>query len=510
MIMPLETESKPFLSMAEKYDQARTPYFDALKNYIDSGVTTFHVPGHHQGNGADPHFRDFVKKYGLAADVSQVMGLDDVHQPSSVIEDAQDLAARAYGADYTYFLINGSSSGNLAMIMSAVNPGEKLILPRNVHRSATGALILSGALPVYLEPEYDPDMQVDHTVTPETLERALEENPDAKAVFILSPTYYGAACDIKRMVDIVHSHGKPALVDEAWGPHFNFHPDLPQPAVSAGADLVVNSTHKLMGSMAQASMLHLKGDRIDRGRLQSSIRQFLSTSPSCLLLASLDAARRNMAVHGRHLLDKALELAEYVRKGLREIDGVRAFGYEIVGKPGVHALDGTRLTVTAKELDLTGYDIELILRTRYNLQFEMSELFNCVALITVGNTMEEMDKIVAAFREVKTWSREHRSLSKIRLFYKRKNLPMQLPDWPRQVMTPREAFVAPFETVPIRESRGRICAEMLTPYPPGIPILRHGEEITEEIIDHLLLEMEAGVHIQGPMDPELNTIRVVK
>ncbi len=508
MIMPLNLDETDASSSA--HDQSRTPYFDALEKYIDSGVTTFHVPGHQQGKGALPRFRDFVKKYGLASDVSQVMGLDDIHQPMSVVEEAQSLAAEAYGADRTFFLINGSSSGNLAMIMAAVNPGEKILLPRNVHRSATGALILSGACPVYMEPEYDYEMQVDHTVTPETLEKTLKEHPDTRAVFILSPTYYGAACDIHKMVDIAHSHGKPILVDEAWGPHFPFHPQLPQSALSAGADLVVNSTHKLTGSMAQASMIHVKGDRIDVGRLQSAIRLFLSTSPSCLLVASLDAARMNMAVHGRELLDRTLQLAENARQELNRIPGIHAYGYELVGRPGVHGFDGTKLTVTARELDLTGYEVEAILRKRYNIQFEMSDLFNCLALITIGNHKDDVNRIIQAFREIDSWPREDHSLSRIRLFYKRKNRPMELPDWSRQLMTPRDAYVADFETIALEKAQGRICSEMITPYPPGIPILRPGDEITREIIDYIRVEMDAGVHIQGAIDPSLEFIRVVK
>jgi arginine decarboxylase len=492
------------------FEQSRTPYFDALESYIESGVTTFHVPGHRMGQGAHPRFREFLEEHGLAADVSQVLGLDDIHQPYSVVEEAQKLAALAYGVDNTYFLINGSSSGNHAMILSVLNPGDKIILPRNVHKSTTGAMILSGAIPIYMDPEYDYEMQVDHTITPETLEKKLQEHPDAKAVFILSPTYYGASCDVAEMVKIAHKYDKPILVDEAWGPHFHFSSRLPASATAAGADLVVNSTHKLIGSMTQASMLHFQGNRIDRGRLESVIRLFLSTSPSCLLVASLDMARMNMAINGEKLLSNALDRAEYARRELNKIPGIRAYGYELVGRPGVHGFDGTKLTVTAHDLDFTGYEIEEILRTRYNLQFELSDLFNCLALITIGNDIEDVEKIISAFNEINTWERTATGFAKVKLFYKRKEKPLELPDWPRQLMTPREAFIAPFETIPLKEAAGRICGELITPYPPGIPILRPGDEITPDIIDHVIVEIDAGVHIQGPVDPDLNTIRVVK
>lgn len=347
-------------------------------------------------------------------------------------------------------------------------------------------------------------------MTPDTLEKTLQENPDVKAVYILSPTYYGAACDIRRMVEIAHSYDKPILIDEAWGPHFHFHPDLPTSATEAGADLCINSTHKLAGSMCQASMIHVKGNRVDVGRLESVIRLFLSTSPSCLMVASLDMARMNLATRGREMLTQTLELAEWARREINKIPGLTTYGYEMVGRPGVHQFDGTKLTISARDLGYTGYEIEQIFRKQYNIQLEMSELFNVLALITIGHSREDVEKIINACRDVKNWNREHVMLSKIQLFYQRKDRPLELPDWPRQLMTPREAFVAEFETVPLKESAGRICNEMITPYPPGIPILRPGDEITENIVDYVTLEMEAGVHIQGPYDPTLKTIRVVK
>lgn len=506
MILPITDTGQEAVPM----NQLQTPYFDALERYIDSGVTTFHVPGHQQGKGAHIKFRDFVKKYGLEADVSQVLGLDDIHQPDSVVKQAQELAAEAYNADKTYFLINGSSSGNQAMILSMLNPGDKILLPRNVHRSTTGALILSGAFPVYINPEYDYEMQVDHTVTPKVLEDSLKENPDVKAVYILSPTYYGAACDIKKMVDIAHRYDKPIMVDEAWGPHFHFHPDLPTAATDAGADICINSTHKLTGSMCQASMLHVKGSRVDIGRLEAVIRLFLSTSPSCLLVASLDVARMNLACHGYELLDKTLKIAKEVRQKINAVKGLRTYGYDLLGRPGVEQFDGTKLTITAQELGYTGYELEQIFRKQYNLQLEMSDLFNVLALLTIAHSYEDAMKIVNVCSDIENWDREHVTLSNIKLFYKRKERPLEQPDWPLLRMTPREAFIAPYETVSLKESAGRICSEMITPYPPGIPILRPGDEITEDIVDHIIIEMDAGVHIQGPFDPSLNTIRVVK
>jgi arginine/lysine/ornithine decarboxylase len=490
-------------------EQHTTPYFDALLRYVTDGTLTFHVPGHQQGKGAPARFRDFIRDHALAADVTQVLGLDDIHRPETVCKRAQELAADAYGADHTYFLINGSSSGNQAMILAALRPDDVVIVPRNAHRSTIGSLILSGARPVFVYPEYDRDMVVDHTVTPEAMRRALDQHPEARAIFFVSPTYYGYTADVFALVELAHSRGVAVLADEAWGPHLVFHPDLPPSAIEAGADLTVNSTHKLLSGMSQASMLHLCGDRIDRGRLEAVLKLFLSTSPSCLLVASLDVARHQMVTEGQRILGKAMALAHYARQEISRVPGLRCFGADIVGRPGAFGWDPTRLVVTARDLGLTGYEVERFLRYEHNIQVEMSELFNVVALITAGHTEEHVERLIAAFRALPHHPRQFDLSERLARFAAQRGRAFELPDFPEQRLTLREAFDAPFKTLRLEEAAGQICAETITPYPPGIPVLCPGEVITQEIVDYLNMELAAGAHIQGPFDPTLQTVRVV-
>ena len=492
-------------------DQSRTPYFDVLLDYVDSGVIPFHTPGHMQGKGMDRALREFLGDNVLAIDLTQIRGLDDLLQPSEAIDEAQRLAAEAYGADHSFFLINGSTSGNQIMMMAAVNPGEQIALPRNSHKSAMGGLIMSGAFPVWMRPEVDESLHLDHTVTPETVRRTLEEHPAIKAVYIVSPTYYGVAADLEGIARVTHSYGLPLLVDEAWGPHFHFHPSLPIDALAAGADLAVNSTHKMLGSLSQTAMLHQKGNRIDIGRLKAVVKLFLSTSPNLVLIASLDVARRQMALEGHALLSRTIELAEDTRRRLNAIEGVQCFGSEEIGKPGVFALDPTKITITVKALGYTGYEAEEILRRRYNVQCELADLFNCLALFTIGTTQEAADRLVYGVKELAREDRPIDVFSPSGVLERRlKTGTYALPKIPPIRMNPREAFLAPAELVSFKGSAGRICAEVITPYPPGIPVISPGEEITPEVVDYLDLEKKAGVRMQGPYDSELRRIRVVR
>jgi arginine/lysine/ornithine decarboxylase len=492
-------------------DQTRTPYFDVLLDYVDSGVIPFHTPGHMQGHGMDAAFREFVGGNVLAIDLTQIRGLDDLLQPSEAIADAQRLAAEAYDADNSFFLINGSTSGNQIMMMAAANPGDEVALPRNAHKSALGGLIMSGVRPVYMQPEVDEALHMDHTVTPEIVRRTLAEHPGVRAVYVVSPTYYGVAADLEGIARVAHAHGVPLLVDEAWGPHFHFHPDLPIDALEAGADLCINSTHKMLGSMSQTAMLHHKGPRVPIDRLKAIVKLFLSTSPNLVLVASLDVARRQMAIDGRALLSRTIDLANDVRGRLNAIPGVYCFGEELRGRPGVFALDPTKITVTVKELGYTGYEAEEILRRRYNVQCELADLFNCLALFTIGTTSEAADRFVYGVSELAREDRPIDVFSPSGVLERRlKTGTYALPKMPPVRMSPREAFLAPTEFVRFKASAGRICAEVITPYPPGIPVLSPGEEITPEIVDYLDLELDAGVRMQGPYDSELRTIRVVR
>jgi arginine decarboxylase len=492
-------------------DQSKTPYFTALLEYVDSGVLPFHTPGHMQGRGADLAWREFVGDNILAIDLTPMPGIDDLLQPTESVKEAQELAAEAYGADHSFFLINGSTSGNQCMMMTALNPGEKIAVPRNSHKSMLGGLVMSGAHPIYMQPAVDQEMHMDNSVTPETVARTIQEHPDLKAVYIVSPTYYGVAADLASIERIAHDAGKLLLVDEAWGPHFKFHPALPLSATEAGVDLCINSTHKMLAAFSQCAMLHQIGDRVRLDRLKSVLKMFLSTSPNLPMLASLDVARMQMAVHGSALLSRTIELAQETRKRLNQIEGIYSFGEEIQGREGVFDLDPTKITVRVTGLGYTGYEASAILRRRYNIQVELADLFNVVALFTIGTTPDAAERFIYAFQEL---AREDRPLDMYSpsgvLEQRLKRGTYKMPKIPPMRMLPREAFLADTEFVEFRDSAGRICAETISPYPPGIPVISPGEEITAELIDYLRLELKAGVRIQGPYDDELRKVRVVQ
>lgn len=492
-------------------DQSKAPYFQALLEYVDSGVIPFHTPGHKQGIGMDRAFREFVGDNICAIDLTPMPGIDDLLQPTESLLEAQQLAAEAYGADRSYFLINGSTSGNQCMMMTAVNPGEKIAVPRNSHKSMLGGLVMSGAEPVYMQPVVDEALHMDHCVTPETVARTIAEHPDLKAVYIVSPTYYGVAADLESIVKIAHGAGKLLLVDEAWGPHFHFHPALPISATAAGADLCINSTHKMLSAFSQCAMLHQTGPRVRVDRLEAVLKMFLSTSPNLPMVASLDVARRQMAVEGAALLSKTIALAEETRRRLNAIDRVYCFGEELQGQPGVFDLDPTKVTITVKDLGYTGYEASEILRRRYNVQVELADLFNVVALFTIGTSDSAADRLVEGVTELAREDRPIDIFSPSGILERRlKTGTYKLPKIPSMRMLPREAFLAQTEFVKFKNSKGRICAETISPYPPGIPVISPGEEITDEIIDYLSLELKAGVRMQGPFDKELKKIRVVK
>jgi len=491
-------------------DQSRTPYFQALLEYVDSGVIPFHTPGHKQGIGMDRAFREFVGDNICAIDLTPMPGIDDLLQPTEALLEAQQLAAQAYGADRSYFLINGSTSGNQCMMMTALNPGEKIAVPRNSHKSMLGGLVMSGAQPVYMQPVVDEALHMDHCVTPETVAQTLRDHPDVKAVYVVTPTYYGVAADLESIVRIVHDAGKLVLVDEAWGPHFHFHPSLPMSATAAGADLCINSTHKMLSAFSQCAMLHQIGPRVRLDRLEAVLKMFLSTSPNLPMVASLDVARKQMAVDGTALLSQTIALAEQTRERLNAIDRVYCFGEELQGRPGVFDLDPTKVTITVKDLGYTGYEASEILRRRYNVQVELADLFNVVALFTIGTSQAAADRLVEGVSELAREDRPIDIFSPSGILQRRlKTGTYKLPRIPPMRMLPRDAFLAESEKVKFKHSKGRICAETISPYPPGIPVISPGEEITDEIVDYLTLELKAGVRMQGPFDRELKTIRVV-
>ncbi len=492
-------------------DQSQAPYFQALLDYVDAGVVPFHTPGHKQGIGMDLSFREFIGDNICSIDLTPMPGIDDLLQPTEAIAQAQALAAEAYGADRSYFLINGSTSGNQCMMMAALDPGAKLAVPRNAHKSMLGGLIMSGVEPVYMQPVVDEALHMDHCVTPLTVARTLQEHPDVDAVYIVSPTYYGVAADLASIFRIAHDAGKMVLVDEAWGPHFHFHPALPLSATAAGADLTINSTHKMLSAFSQCAMLHQIGSRVRVDRLEAVLKIFLSTSPNLPMVASLDVARRQMATQGSELLSNAIAFAQEARQRLNAIEGIYCFGEELKGNPGVFDFDPTKVTVTVKDLGYTGYEASEILRRRYNVQVELADLFNIVALFTIGTSRAAVERFVTGVSELAREERPVDLFSPSGILKRRlRTGSYRLPKIPPMRMLPREAFLSSTESVRFKGSKGRICAETISPYPPGIPVIAPGEEITDEIIDYLQLEIKAGVRMQGPYDRNLRTVRVVK
>ena len=484
-----------------KLNQSETPLFDALLEYVDRDTVPFHVPGHKKGVGMEEDFKKFIGENPFKIDVTVFKLVDSLHHPTGPIKKAQELAADAYGADASFFSIHGTSGAIQAMIMSVVSAGDTIIVPRNVHKSITAGIILSGAVPVYMQPELDRKIGVAHGVTPETVKETLEKHPEAKAVLIINPTYYGVATDIKSIVDIVHSFDIPLIVDEAHGPHLTFNDKLPTSAIEAGADICSQSTHKIIGALTQCSLLHVNSKRVDLHRVQQILNLLQTTSPSYILMASLDCSRKQIALYGKELLDSTIELANYARNEINKIPGFYCFGKEILGRPGVFALDPTKITITCRDLGITGYDLDMILSNKYHIQMELSDLYNVLAVGSFGDTKESIDKLLAALREI---SIEYSSKNTVKPDF------IDIPDIPERVLIPREAFNSSKVSVPLKDSIGMVSGEFLLAYPPGIPILCPGERVTEDIINYVQKLKDAGLYVQGTEDPKVENLKVVK
>ncbi|WP_333859723.1 aminotransferase class I/II-fold pyridoxal phosphate-dependent enzyme [Clostridium sp.] len=483
-----------------RLDQSETPLFDALMEYVNRETIPFHVPGHKKGVGMDKEFKQFIGENPFKIDVTVFKLVDSLHHPTGPIKKAQQLAADAYGSDAAFFSIHGTSGAIQSMIMSVVNSGDKLIIPRNVHKSVTAGIILSGAIPVYMQPALDKRVGIAQGVTPETVEETLKKNTDAKAVLIINPTYYGVATDIKKISDIVHSYNIPLIVDEAHGPHLGFNDNLPMSAIEAGADMCSQSTHKIIGALTQCSLLHVCSERIDINRVHQVLSLLQTTSPSYILMASLDCARRQIALHGEELLNKSIELSNYLRYEINRIKGFYCFGEEILGNEGVAALDPTKITINCRELGITGYDLDMILSNKYHIQMELSDLYNVLAVGSFGDTKEAIDTLLHALREIS---------SEYFVKENKKSDFLDIPNIPKQIRIPRDAFNSPKKSLLLKNSIGMISGEFLMAYPPGIPILCPGEEITKEIVDYVQKLKDTGLYVQGTEDPEVEYIKVV-
>jgi arginine decarboxylase len=483
--------------------QLSTPLIDALLDKIEQKTVPFYTPGHKRGRGTSERIKNLLGERVFQFDLPDLPGLS-LFEGEGAIADAQKLAAEAFKADRTWFLANGSTCGIVAAIMATCNPGDKIILPRNIHQSAIAGLILSGARPVFVMPEYDPLLDLSHSLTPDAIEQALTQHPDAKAVMVVYPTYHGVCGDIEAIARCVHQHNIPLLVDEAHGAHFAFHRDLPTPALAAGADLVVQSTHKLLSAMTQASMLHLQGSRVAATKLNKALQLLQSSSPSNLLLASLDAARQQMATQGEMLMERTIKLAETARSRIEQIPYLSVLKPEQAITPGFHALDPTRLTVTVAGLGIDGFTADEIFDQKLGVTAELPTLQHLTFIITLGNTQKDIDRLVSAFEQL---SKEFRKEERIHNTISTPQSPIPNPQSP--FLSPRDAFFSLTETVSIEDAIDRISAETICPYPPGIPILLPGEKITADAIACLQKILKVGGFLSGCADKSLQTLQVI-
>ncbi|WP_088104951.1 aminotransferase class I/II-fold pyridoxal phosphate-dependent enzyme [Halalkalibacter urbisdiaboli] len=481
--------------------QNLTPLFTGVREHAEKQPIQFHIPGHKRGNGMDPEFRSFIGDNALSIDLINIAPLDDLHHPHGIIREAQELAAEAFGADHTFFSVQGTSGAIITMIMSVCSPGDKIIVPRNVHKSIMSAIIFSGATPIFIHPEIDPNLGISHGITTDSVEKALATHPDAKGLVVINPTYFGIAGNLEKIVELAHSYHIPVLVDEAHGVHIHFHDELPLSAMQAGADMAATSVHKLGGSLTQSSVLNVKEGLVSAKRVQSIISMLTTTSTSYILLSSLDVARKQLATKGKALISKTITIANETRERINDINGLSCVGKEILGTKATYDLDPTKLIISIKGLGITGYDAEVWLRERYNIEVELSDLYNILCIVSIGDSTEKMSLLVDALSQL---ALEHPASDE------QKPTSIYVPNIPTLALSPRDAFYAETETIPFSESAGRIIAEFVMVYPPGIPILIPGEVISEENLAYIKENLNVGLPVQGPEDPTFKTLRVIK
>lgn len=477
------------------------PILKSLEEYREEEVVSFHMPGHKMGSIYKRLGFDNLDDDLLSLDTTEVPGIDNLHSPESAILEAQRLAAETFGADHTFFLVNGTTAGIYSMILAATKPGDRIIIPRNCHRSVFGAVVLGRLQPVYVEPETDPQLGLAVGIRPETILQAMEKYKDIKAVVITYPTYYGTCSDIEAIAEIVHAWNAVLLVDEAHGSHFTFNEKLPKPALKAGADMTAQSTHKTLSSMTQSSMLHVKGERVDLDKLKFFLQLTQTTSPSHILLASLDCARYIMQEKGKELLDQTIEWCNWAREEINKIPGLYCINSDRIGSYGMSDMDPTRLTVNFKAAGISGTSAEEAIRNIFKIQVEMSDLYNIVAIATIGNCREDYERFVEALRKIAGGVTKDPAAEAPALSYKASH---------ELCVMPWEAVYCEKEHVSTEESIGRICGEMVIPYPPGIPVLMPGERVTRESIEYLKLCVENGIKINGASDPKLAQLLVLR
>lgn len=487
-------------------DQNKTPLLDAIGEFIHTKPAYFRIPGHRLQKGISSRWTDKVGEEIFAYDVTETPYTDDLHQAEGAIREAQQLLGELYHTDCSFFLVNGSTCGNEAMILAVALEGQEIMIARNAHKSAMMGLIMSGARPVYVSPKVLGEWGIQGGITPEDVECCFKEHPGCRALFMVSPSYYGITSDLKAIAQVCHEHGAMLLVDEAHGGHVYFHEALPQGAIEQGADMCVQSMHKVTGALTQSSVLHVHSSLVDMDRVTSALHIVQSTSPNYLLMTSLDCARYELAMHGREMMQQALALASYAREQINGIAGFACMGNEVAGQAGIAGLDTTRLVITAKKLGLTGFDLEECLFQKYTVNMELADYENVLAIVTYANTREEIDRLISACRSIsqkllsdtcvinRNWKETHNQ---------------EIPCQPQQVMTPRQAYFAQTQRIPWEQAVGRIAGEMVAPYPPGIPILYAGERITQEVWEYLERFRQDSRHMHGIEDGQITVMKAV-
>ena len=479
------------------------PLAEAVLRYAGCGVLPFHTPGHKGGRGAHLLLRRFFTEEGLRADVSLTSELDDLHAPTGCIRTAEELAAETYGADAAYFMVNGTTGAIHTMLMAALAPGDVLLVPRNAHRSVVGAMILTGVRPVWLQPEIDMRLGIAMGISIGAVKDAVRKHPEARAALLVYPTYYGVAAELAAIAEFLHAHDMLLLTDAAHGPHFAFSDALPPSAMTAGADLSAESTHKLLGSLTQTSMLLARGGRVPAERIRAASGIMQSTSPNEVLLASLDAARAQMAENGRERLAAAIRCARGLRRRINEIPGLWSFGEEYMGAPGMAALDPLKITMQVMGLGMTGFAAEAELRRR-NIACELADARNVLFLLSYADGERETELLCAALRDMaascapECISRGAGSAAFL-----------ELPPLPETVLSPRDAYFADSVSAAAEDAEGRIAAETIMFYPPGIPVLVPGDRVDRKTLAYLRAMRAVGARVVGAADASLRTIRVI-
>lgn len=480
-----------------KLSQNCAPIADALDQFRKMRVVPFDVPGHKRGRG-NPELTEFLGKQCLSVDVNSMRPLDNLSHPTSVIMEAEMLAADAFGAKSAFLMVNGTTSAVQVMIMSVCKRGDKIILPRNVHKSAINALILSGAIPIYINPDMNHRLGISLGMTLDEVQKAITAHPDAKAIYINNPTYYGICSNLVEITKLAHAHGMKVLVDEAHGTHFYFGKNLPISAMAAGADMSAVSMHKSGGSLTQSSFL-LAGPNMNAGYVRQIINLTQTTSASYLLLTSLDISRKKLALEGEEIFEKVRNLTEYAREEINNIGGYYAYSKEIINGDSIFDFDATKLSINTLDTGLAGIEVYDILRDEYDIQIEFGDIGNILAYISVGDNYKGIERLVSALADIKRlYQTDPAGLMKNEYIN------------PRVAISPQEAFYIEKESVPMKESIGRICTEFVMCYPPGIPILAPGEEITKDIVTYIRYTKEKGCLVTGTEDMDVNYLNVVK